>query len=122
MNALALIAHGSKKALSNEEFIKLVEDIKNKDTNFSDIKAAFLELANPSIQSVCEEFISKNVSKIFFYPYFLNSGKHVIIDLPNIIKELQKNNPSIEFILLEHFGKSSRISDIILDDISSSTI
>ena len=120
MNALVLIAHGSKRSLSNEEFISLANEIKSKDKNFSKIEAAFLELATPSIQTVSNNLISQNISKIYFYPYFLNSGKHVGVDLPYIINELKEENPTVEFILLEHFGKSNRISDIILDDISLS--
>ena len=118
MNALVLVAHGSKRMLSNKEFIKLVDDVRKKDNKFSKVQAAFLELANPSIQEVCKELISNKISKILFYPYFLNTGKHVGTDLPNIIKELQNDNPSIEFVLLKHFGKSDKISDIILDDLS----
>lgn len=120
MDALVLIAHGSKRSLSNDEFVSLVNEVRNKDKKFSNIEAAFLELATPSIQTVSKNLISKKISKIYYYPYFLNSGKHVGVDLPYIINELKEENPSIEFILLEHFGKSDRISDIILDDISLS--
>ncbi len=120
MDALVLIAHGSKRSLSNEEFVALGNKIKNKDKNFSKIETAFLELATPSIETVSNNLITSNISKIYFYPYFLNSGKHVSVDLPYIMKQLKEENPSVEFILLEHFGKSDRISDIILDDISLS--
>jgi len=120
MDALVLIAHGSKRSLSNDEFITLVNEVKSKDKNFSEIEAAFLELATPSIQTVSQNLVSKKISKIYFYPYFLNSGKHVGVDLPYIIEELKAENPSVKFILLKHFGKSNRISDIILDDISVS--
>ena len=85
MNALVLIAHGSKRALSNEEFLKLANEIKDKDTSFTKIEGAFLELASPSIEEVSEKLISQNISKIYFYPYFLNSGKHVSVDLPEIM-------------------------------------
>lgn len=120
MKALVLIAHGSKRSLSNEEFVDLVNKIKNKDENFSEIEAAFLELATPSIQTVAKKFISQSIKKIYFYPYFLNSGKHVSVDLPDILNELKEEYPTIDFVLLKHFGSSDRISDIILDDISLS--
>jgi sirohydrochlorin cobaltochelatase len=120
MDALILIAHGSRRSLSNDEFVTLVNEVRNKDKNFSRIEAAFLELATPSIQTVANNLITKKFNKIYFYPYFLNSGKHVGVDLPYIIDELKEENPNIEFILLEHFGKSNRISDIILDDVSLS--
>jgi sirohydrochlorin ferrochelatase len=122
MNALVLIAHGSKRSLSNEEFVALGNEIKNKDRNFSKIETAFLELATPSIETVAKNLISQKIAKIYFYPYFLNSGKHVGVDVPHIINQLKEENPKVEFILLEHFGKSDRISDIILDDISLSLL
>ena len=120
MDALVLIAHGSKRSLSNEEFVVLGNEIKNKDKKFSKIETAFLELATPSIQTVTNNLIASKISKIYFYPYFLNSGKHVGVDLPNILNELKEENPFVEFILLEHFGKSDKISDIIIEDITLS--
>lgn len=120
MNSIIIIAHGSKKETSNNEVLEIVNQIKNSKTNYALIQAAFLEFASPSIEDSVKNSIDKNILNIFIYPYFLNSGKHVSIDLPDIIKELEEENPTIEFELLEHFGKSNRISDIILDDISSS--
>jgi sirohydrochlorin cobaltochelatase len=122
MNGLILIAHGSKKDLSNNEFLALVDEIKTKDENFDQVKASFLEFAYPDIKTIVEEYIAENITKIYFYPYFLNSGKHVTNDLPDIINDLTKNNPLIEFILLTHFGKSDKISDIILSDIKRETL
>ncbi|MBU3013141.1 CbiX/SirB N-terminal domain-containing protein [Poseidonibacter lekithochrous] len=120
MNALVLIAHGSKKSLSNEEFVALGNEIRNKDKKFNKVETAFLELATPSIQTVANNLILNKISKIYFYPYFLNSGKHVGVDLPYIINQLKEENPLVEFTLLKHFGKSDRISDIIIDDVSLS--
>lgn len=117
MEGLILVAHGSKKDLSNKEFVNLVNLIKQKDKNFSQIEAAFLEFASPNIFDVVDDFVKKGISTIYIYPYFLNSGKHVSIDLPNIIQMLDSSNSLVKFILLRHFGKSEMISDIILEDI-----
>lgn len=118
MKAIIFIAHGSKKDTSNNEFIKLVENVSKKDTNYQLKKAAFLELATPSIEECADEFVKNGASQIFLYPFFLNSGKHVLIDLPEIISQLEKTYPKVEFKLLEHFGKSKMIEEIILSDIS----
>lgn len=119
MNGLIMIAHGSKKKLSNNEFLNLVEEIEKKNDNFSKVEASFLEFATPDIDSVVKNFLNNGISKIYFYPYFLNSGKHVSVDLPDIINNLKKTYPLIEFILLPHFGVSDKISDIIIEDLSS---
>ncbi len=118
MKAIIFIAHGSKKEQSNNEFVNLIEKISKEDTKYDLKKAAFLELATPSIQEVAVEFIKKGAIYISFYPYFLNSGKHVLVDLPIIIEDLKKEYPLVEFKLLSHFGKSEKIKDIILSDIN----
>ncbi len=116
--AILLIAHGSKKSSSNNEFLLMVEDIKEK-SNYNFTKAAFLEIASPSIPLVASKLIEEGVKEINFYPFFLNSGKHVLIDIPNIINELKIKHESIEFRLLTHFGKSEKIKDLIVKDINT---
>jgi len=119
MKGLILIAHGSKRSLSNNEFLDLVSEVENKDKKFAKIEAAFLEFATPNINTVVKTFIENGIREIYFYPYFLNSGKHVSVDLPNIINKLKEDYPLMEFRLLSHFGKSNKISNIIIEDISS---
>lgn len=118
MNALIFIAHGSKKELSNNEFISMVENIKTKNNDYDFIEASFLELATPSIEECSNNLINKGARKIFYYPFFLNSGRHVISDIPEIVEILKKENPNVKFEILKHFGKSNHIEDIILKDIS----
>ena len=117
MNGLIITAHGSKKEISNSEVLDLVMSINKDDTLFEEIEPAFLEFAIPSIENVVETFLEKGIEKVFIYPYFLNSGKHVTFDLPNIVEQLQKTHKTKEFILLPHFGVSSMISKIVLNDI-----
>lgn len=118
MKGIIFIAHGSKKETSNNEFLKLIEIVSKEDKTYDLKKAAFLELAEPSIPASVEEFIQKGVKEIYLYPFFLNSGKHVLIDLPNFVKEFQEKYSEVKFIMLQHFGKSEKIKDIILNDIN----
>lgn len=118
MKALVLIAHGSKKDKSNQEFRDLVKEIKEQSKDkYSEIEASFLEFESPSIEELTHKLYEKNIKDISFYPYFLNSGKHVSIDIPNIIKELENKYQDASFTLLPHFGLSKNISNIICNDI-----
>jgi len=118
MKALVIIAHGSKKDSSNNEFLSMVNRIKQKDENSYDfIEAAFLELASPSIKITIKYLLKKAIKEIYLYPYFLNSGKHVLIDIPQIVDNLRKENEDIKFELFPYFGSSLYIDTIILNDI-----
>jgi len=118
MKALILIAHGSKKEESNEEFRELVNTIKSNDINkYETIETAFLEFVEPSIEDIAERLYKEGIQEITFYPYFLNSGKHVVIDIPNIMESLKLRYPKMKFIQLPHFGLSKKIASIILEEI-----
>tara|TARA_B110000046_G_C12823898_1_gene326563 strand:+ start:168 stop:524 length:357 start_codon:yes stop_codon:yes gene_type:complete len=117
MKSLIIIAHGSKKATSNNEVLDIVNNIKKSITLYTIIEPAFLEFALPSLDNSIEICINKNSTDVDIYPYFLNSGKHVTVDIPDLIVEFKSKYPKIKFTILPHFGQSKTITDIILSDI-----
>jgi len=55
MRALLIIAHGSRRAASNQEVIDLVGFLSTKTKDYLNIAAAFLELATPSISESIDD-------------------------------------------------------------------
>lgn len=118
MKAIIFIAHGSKKEKSNQEFRDLVEEIKKTNSKkYEIIETAFLEFVKPSIEEIIERIYLKGSTEITLYPYFLNSGKHVTNDIPDIVNNLKSIYPNIKFSILPHFGLSDKISFIISKEI-----
>lgn len=117
MKALIIIAHGSRKALSNSEFNEFVKQIAKEDTSYDKVLPAFLELCEPSIEESTKILCEDSYDEIYYYPYFLNSGRHILSDIPEIIEKLQKEYSDKKLILLPHFGKSEKIKNVILEDI-----
>ena len=86
MKALLLVAHGSRRKQSNDEVVALAEKLKNScGEQYDIVKSAFLELADVLIPEGIEQCISDGATSIIVLPYFLNSGRHVFEDIPNII-------------------------------------
>lgn len=118
MRGIVFVAHGSKKASSNDEVLALVERLNvKKAPGKADITAAFLEFAQPDIPQAVKAKIDAKCTCIDIYPYFLNTGKHVGTDIPQIIEELKKLYPDTVFRILPHFGSSMSLADIILNDL-----
>jgi ferrochelatase len=116
-DGMIMLTQGCKQKSLNDDFIKLVADIKKKDQKFKSINAAFLEFSEPTIADIVQEQIENKVTKIYVYPYFLNVGIYLSVDLENILKDLSIKHKNIEFHLLEHFGKSNKISDVLISEI-----
>lgn len=117
MEALIIIAHGSKVKSSNDEIVDIVSKIKNSVDNKLLVFHAFLELTEPSVFVAINKAIANNCKKIKLFPYFLAAGKHVQEDIPCEIKKFKKLYPEIEFILLPHIGKCNGIENMIISNL-----
>ena len=118
MEALIVVAHGSKVESSNNEIKRIVDKIKEnlKDEQL-DVFYAFLELAEPSIFVSINKAITHGCKVIKVFPYFLAAGKHVKEDIPIEIKKFKKQYPDIKFELLPHIGECKGIENLILSNI-----
>ncbi|MCW8831457.1 MAG: CbiX/SirB N-terminal domain-containing protein [Gammaproteobacteria bacterium] len=113
MNALLLVAHGSRRQQSNEEVRLLADKLKSRcGESFPIIHAGFLELAEPLIPDGLQKCIDDGASRVTVLPYFLNTGRHVAEDIPDIIDEFKRNS-SVEINLTSHLGASEMMLDVL---------
>ena len=117
MEALIIVAHGSKVKSSNDEIVNIVSKIKFNVDDKILVFHAFLELSEPSIFIAINKAIAENCKKIKIFPYFLAAGRHVQEDIPCEIKKFKKLHPEIEFILLPHIGNCNGIEDMIISNL-----
>ncbi len=117
MEALIIVAHGSKVKSSNNEIVDIVSKIKSTLNDELLVFHAFLELSEPSIFKALSDAIAKDCKKIKIFPYFLAAGRHVQEDIPNEIKKFKKQYPQIEFILLPHIGQCHGIENMIISNL-----
>ena len=118
MNALLIVAHGSRRKESNEEVRRLAIQIdENSGPAFNLVRSAFLEISSPSIDSAVADLVESGAKEIKIFPYFLAAGTHVTNDIPRRIKEEQERYPSVNFEVLPHLGALQGISTLILNQI-----
>jgi len=119
MKQLIIIAHGSKKADSNQEVTNLANLIKAQmDGQYQEVSSAFQELASPDIASAVSEAKAAGVTHIDFFPYFLVAGKHVSFDLPTIIAEAQAKHSELTMRVLPYLGSLKGLSNLIIEAIT----
>ena len=115
MKALLLVAHGSRRKQSNDEVILLAEKLKkNCSQQYSIVNAAFLEVAEVLIPDGIKQCVTEGATSIIVLPYFLNSGRHVIEDIPNIINDCIGQYPDTNISLAPHLGASSLMMDLLI--------
>jgi len=115
MKALLLVAHGSRRKQSNEEVILLAEKLKNQcSAQYTIIHAGFLELSAPLIPDGIKQCVDDGATSIIVLPYFLNSGRHVIEDIPSVINETRALYPHVKINIAQHIGGSSLMMELLI--------
>lgn len=113
-NALIIVAHGSRKASSNEEVKVLGEKVKAlQEKNYNFVMTAFLEFASPSLEESIISTINSGANEIVILPYFLASGKHVTRDIPELVETVQMSHPQVKITLKQHLGSSPAIVTLL---------
>ena len=120
MNALLVVAHGSRRQQSNDEVFQITDKLRvSCHDDYRIVHSGFLELATPSIPDSIEHCINDGATHITVLPYFLNSGRHVVEDVPEIVKTASQQHPDVDIVIAPHLGASSLMVDLLIDSAKS---
>lgn len=119
MENIILIGHGSpKKDANNIELAgRLLHSAIHPDCTGDCVKVAYLQFAEPEIADTIRKCVEDGAKKIIINPYFLSSGMHVTKDIPEIIKEAERQYPDREFIYTEPLGIHEKLVQVIVERI-----
>ncbi len=111
--AILLVSHGSSSKKTKDEIIFLVNKLQKRWKKGS-ISYAFLELEKPSIPEAIEDCVHQGASELKILLNFLNSGRHVDTDIPQIILKAKEQYPHITFQVTQPVGQHQGIIDLFL--------
>jgi sirohydrochlorin ferrochelatase len=112
---LLIVAHGSRRAASNDEVRALARQLAaTRHPDIGEIEVAFLELAEPSIADGLASCVGKGAREIVVFPYFLAAGTHVAADIPEEIEAFRAKNLDIRVSLTPHLGAAPTLPHAIL--------
>lgn len=115
MKSLILVAHGSRRAESNDEVRRLTEVLRERaGDGYECVRCAFLELAEPSIPDGIEASVREGATDITVLPYFLSAGRHVVTDIPNQVAAKQHQYPDVSIRIAPYLGAAGGIADLLL--------
>lgn len=116
MKSLLLVAHGSRREASNEEVRELARRLASRaQPAFSDVSAAFLELAEPSIPDGIVRAVDNGADQVVVLPYFLSAGRHVVTDIPEEVQKAQSARPDADIRTVSYLGSAEAVLDVLLE-------
>ena len=115
MKYLLLVAHGSRRQESNEEVRELAQSLDSRSSDFDEVGAAFLEIAEPLIPDGIVKAIEKGATEVVVFPYFLSAGRHVVEDVPADVDSVKEKYPDVKINIAPYLGESSKLLGVILE-------
>lgn len=115
MKGLLLVAHGSRRAASNDEVRDLTKVLAEQaGDEYGFVDCGFLELAEPSIPDGIQRCIDAGATQVVVLPYFLSAGRHVSEDIPAEVKIKQDEYPDIRICISDYLGAAQGVTDLLL--------
>jgi sirohydrochlorin ferrochelatase len=113
---LLIVAHGSRRAESNDEVRHLAARVSDlRSPGIDHVETAFLELAQPSIPEGLGRCVALGAREIVVFPYFLAAGTHVAQDIPEAVAAFMEQYPDIKIRLARHVGAAHGMAHTVLD-------
>jgi len=118
VQALIIVAHGSRVRASNDEIRLLAAALATRIADrYQHTAVAFLELADPSIGAAIDAAVATGAREIVVLPYFLAAGKHVTRDIPAIVQERQAAYPAVTIRLADYLGKLPGLVELLVHSV-----
>lgn len=119
MKALIIIAHGSRKAESNNEVVCLAEDLESSgQSGFDLVTCAFNQFGTPTTVNMIDRLAEAGFTDITVLPYFIASGSHVTSDIPETVRVASVKYPAVSFRITPHFGAFRGIKELIIRELA----
>lgn len=112
MNAVLLIAHGSRRAEANDDLEHIARGLRERDGS-SPVVCSYLELASPTIEEGGAACVERGATDVVMLPYFLSPGVHVREDLLTARNALTEQFPNVVFQLAEPLSRHPLLVTIV---------
>lgn len=117
MKGIIVINHGSRNEEARQDFLNKVEKLKQRARGYV-LAGAFFSLGKPSVEEVMQGFKEQGITKVGWYPYFLNSGNHVRLDLP-ALKDRLTQDLAMEIEILPGLYAEPLLEELVFESIAS---
>jgi len=115
MQAVIVLAHGSRDPLWRLPVEAVAQAIAERSGGGMTARCAYLELCEPSLPGAAAELVAAGAQEVRVLPLFFGMGKHAREDLPQYMLALQQRHPGVVFRLLPTAGENPKLLNVLAD-------
>jgi sirohydrochlorin ferrochelatase len=113
MNALLIVAHGSPRPEANEDVIALTDVVRSRGI-YPIVILGYLDCNQPDVPAAIDACVAAGATSIVAVPYFLHSGKHFLIDVPEMLAAGAERH-GITIAMGDYVGHEPQLADVLRD-------
>jgi sirohydrochlorin ferrochelatase len=118
MKALLVLAHGSPRPEANADIERVVQLIRDREV-YPIVIIGYLDCNEPDIPAAIDLCVEAGATEIAAVPYFLHSGRHFLIDLPELLAGGERRHPGVTIRMGDYIGHQPQIADVLRDRVSA---
>ena len=99
--AIILLGHGSRVPEAGKDMLRVARRLREK-YGYSLVEVCFMSRLGPHFPEILEKCVRQGADRVVVIPYFLHSGLHILLDIPEMMKEEAQKFPGVQLV----FGKS----------------
>ena len=117
--AIILLGHGSRVAHAGENMEKVAQRLKEL-YDFRTIEYCFMSRLGPHFPETLEKVVAMGEKNILVVPYFLHSGLHIVLDIPEMMQEEANKYPGVKLTLGVNLGYDDLLVELLFKRIQES--
>ena len=117
--AVILIGHGSRVPGSSRDMEKVAARLAE-DSAYDMVEACHMSRLGPFFPETLEKCVTAGARRVIVIPYFLHSGLHLVLDMPEMIQREAERYEGLTVIYGRHLGYDKSMVALVKQRIEES--
>jgi sirohydrochlorin ferrochelatase len=119
VRAVIILGHGSRVPEAGKDMERVAALLKE-NYHLEMVEACQMSRLGPHYPEILARCVKNGATEVIVIPYFLNSGLHIRLDIPEMMKEEAEKYPHVKMIFGRRLGFDPQFADIIYRRIQES--
>jgi sirohydrochlorin cobaltochelatase len=101
--AIILLGHGSRVQQASEDMEKIAAALRDR-YGYPRVACCFMSRLGPHVPETLRSLVAAGETSILVIPYFLHTGLHLRLDIPELLQREAQKHPGVRIRLGAHLG------------------
>jgi sirohydrochlorin ferrochelatase len=116
VEAVIILGHGSRVPDASRDMEKVAGRLREK-YGYPLVEVCFMSRLGPHFPEIFEKCVKLGATRVLVVPYFLHSGMHLLLDIPEMLKEEAEKFPGVSVRMGRGFGFDELLVDLLRERI-----